>query len=114
MKTGTVKRVKRKKTKDRTYKMVKIGDNWYSLWNKTTGIKKGQKVVSTYDKKKKDGKEYRNITEIYPLTETEKTREGKLTALKAATKLARFSSREIKAPELLKTAEKIREWLKGE
>ena len=116
MKTGKVEKVKKVKSEEGSYYRLKIDGKNYSLWSslpKTVG--KGSKIEFNYQKREKDGKEFRNITKLKPKVNGKTNYEDKrVLALSISGWLLNKEDKEIEMVDLLKKASKIYAWLKGD
>ncbi|MCF7889843.1 hypothetical protein K9M78_01340 [Candidatus Bipolaricaulota bacterium] len=116
MKQGMVEKVKKVNSNESSYYKLKIDGETYSLWSslpKTVG--KGSEVKFKYQTREKDGKEFKNITELKPLENGKPDHTDKrILALSISGWLLDKKDEPIELMELLKKAARIHSWLKGD
>lgn len=111
MKTGIIETIKKAQSGKKSYLALKIDGDWYSLWSKLEeGIGEGSRVRFDYQRREKNGKEYRNITEVYPVKQ--KMDQGKAKALEAASRF--LATSDVKISQVISVAEEFRYWLTEE
>lgn len=116
MNQGTVKKIKKVKSNGNSYYKLKIDGEVYSLWSSLPkSVSKGSKVNYSYQKRVKDGKEFKNITELKPVMNNKPDYTDKrILALSISSWLLNRQEEEIELIDLLKKAGRIHGWLRGD
>ena len=116
MKTGKVEKIKKVKSNDSSYYKLQIDDEIYSLWNSLPkSVGKGSKVKFSYQTREKDGKEFRNITKLEPVSNGKADYTDKrILALSISGWLLNKQEEPIELTDLLEKAGQIHGWLTGD
>ena len=116
MNEGMLESVKKVNSGDNSYYKLKIDEQIYSLWSSLPEtIKKGSEVQFDYQTREKDGKEFKNITDITPVGGNgPDDTDSRLAALSVGRWLADKNNDEVELNELLEKADKIHSWLLGD
>ena len=116
MNQGTVEKVKKVKSNGNSYHKLKIDGETYSLWSSLPkSVSKGSKVKFNYQTREKDGKEFKNITELEPVENGEPDYTDKrILALSISGWLLNKQDKPIDLTDLLEKAARIHGWLRGD
>jgi len=116
MNQGTVEKIKKVNSNGSSYYKLKIDGETYSLWSSLPKtVSEGSKVKYSYQTREKDGKEFKNITELKPVEENRPDYTDKrILALSISSWLLNKQGEEIELMDLLKKAGRIHSWLRGD
>src|SRR6056297_2078848 len=116
MNKGVVEKIKKVNSNDSSYYKLKIDGETYSLWSSLPeSISEGSELKYNYQTREKDGKEFKNITELKPVENGKPDYTDKrILALSISSWLLNKQEEEIELMDLLKKAGRIHAWLRGD
>jgi len=116
MNQGTVEKIKKVNSNGSSYYKLKIDGETYSLWSSLPeSISEGSEVKYNYQTREKDGKEFKNITELKPAEEDKPDYTDKrILALSISSWLLNKQGKPIDLTDLLEKAGQIHSWLRGD